>query len=139
MSVTRRSGRKHSIKGKRTRGKRSVHHKRKHARKSNKKKRSAHHKRSVATHRRRKRTRSMRGRSGIMRRFMRGGTSGMAPATLPGSIVPADMSNTYRTSLGGVTNVMDGINGVESDPSPLPYKDQLVRSDDLVGEVIRMA
>lgn len=139
MSVTRRSGRKHSIKGKRTRGKRSVHHKRKHARKSHKKKRSAHHKRSVPS-RRRRRTRSMRGRS----RYMRGGTTGMSPATLPGAtlpgaLMPADMSNTYRTSLGGVTNIMDGVNGVESDPSPLPYKDQLVRSDDLVGEVVRMA
>jgi hypothetical protein len=137
MSVTRKSVRKHAIKGKQTRSKHgkskhSVHHKRKHGRKSHHKKRSAHHKRSLTSRRRRRRTRSMRG--------MRGGSAlGFAPATVPSPLIPSDMSNAYRSTIGNVTSISDTLHGVESDPSPIPYKDQLVRSDDLVGEVLRMA
>ena len=142
MPVTKKSGRRHSIKGKRTRAKRSSHHKRKHtgskrarkhtgskrARKhSNKKKRSAHH-------RRRKHTRSMRGRRGSMH-----GGSASTSALVPSPWIPSDLTNIYRSGVGGVMDASNAMNGLESDPSPLPYKGQLVSDSNMVGEILRMA
>ena len=129
MPVTKRSSRRHSLKGKRTRAKRSAHHKRKRTgskrarKRSHKKKRGAHHKR-------RRHTRSMRGRRGSMH----GGS-----ALVPSPWIPSDLTNVYRSSVGGIMNTSNAMNGLESDPSPLPYKGQLVSDNNMVGEILRMA
>ena len=135
MPLTKKSGRRHSIKGKRTRAKRNsskakrrTHHRRK---RSHKKKRSAHRKR-------RRHTRSMRGRHGSMR----GGSasaSANTPALVPSPWIPSDLTNIYRTSVSGVTDTSNALNGLEADPSPLPYKGQLVGDGNMVGEILRMA
>jgi hypothetical protein len=128
MPLTKKSGHRHHIKGKRTRGKRSAPRKRstrrKRARKSNKKRRSAPHKR-------RRHTRSMRGRHGSMR----GGSS----ASVPSPWIPSDLTNIYRSGVGGIMDTSNAMNGLESDPSPLPYKGQLVGDVNMVGEILRMA
>ena len=129
MPVTKRSSRRHSLKGKRTRAKRSVHHKRKRAsskrarKHSNKKKRGAHHKT-------RRHTRSMRGRRGSMR----GGS-----ALVPSPLIPSGITNVYRSGVGGIMDTSNALNGMEADPSPLPYKGQLVDDNNMVGEILRMA
>ncbi len=141
MPVTKKSGRSHSLKGKRTRvkhhrAKRSAHHKRKRTgskrarKRSNKKKRSAHHKR-------RRHTRSMRGRRGSMR----GGSAWNANASslVPSPWIPSDPTNIYRSGVGGVMDASNAMSGLESDPSPLPYKGQLVSDGNMVGEILRMA
>ncbi|HIE82531.1 MAG TPA: hypothetical protein EYQ00_01185 [Dehalococcoidia bacterium] len=123
--MTKKTGRRHSLKGKRTRAKRTgskrrTHHKRK---RSHKKKRGAHHKR-------RKHTRSMRGRRGSMH----GGS-----ALVPSPWIPSDLTNVYRSGVGGIMDTSNALNGMESDPSPLPYKGQLVGDNNMVGEILRMA
>ena len=132
MSITKKATRKHTAikKGKHTRGKhskarRSAHHKRKHAASKHRRKRSSHHKR-------RRHTRSMRGRRGSMRG---GATSSLVPSPL----VPSDITNVYRSASGGIMNAANTMSGVEPEPSPLPYKDQLVSDSNMVGEILRMA
>ena len=133
MPSTRKATRRHAAikKGKRTRGKHS-NAKHSNAKHSNAK-RSAHHKRKrTAHHKRRRHTRSMRGRRGAM---SGGGTSDLVPSPW----IPSDLTNIYRTSVGGVMNTTNAMSGLEPDPSPLPYKGQLVSDDNMVGEILRMA
>jgi len=132
MPITRKANRRHPAikKGKRSRGKhgnakRSAQHKRNRTASKYKRKRSAHHKR-------RRSTRSMRGRSGAMH----GGTTN---ALVPSPWIPSDLTNVYRTATGGIMDTANAMSGLESDPSPLPYKDQLVGDGNMVGEILRMA
>ena len=121
MPITKKSGSRHHLKGKRSKVKRS--HKR----------RSRVHKKKRSTYRkRRRRTRSMRGRRGAMH-------GGSASALVPSPWIPSDMTNIYRTTTGGMMDTANAMNGLEADPSPLPYKDQLVGDGNMVGEILRMA
>lgn len=134
MPLTKKSGRRHSLKGKRTRAKRNsskakrgkaksrTHHRRK---RSHKKKRTAHRKR-------RRHTRSMRGRRGSMH-------GGSTTALVPSPWIPSDITNIYRSGVSGVMDTSNALNGMEADPSPLPYKGQLVGDGNMVGEILRMA
>jgi len=72
----------------------------------------------------------MRGRRGSMH----GGS-----ALVPSPWIPSDLTNVYRSSVGGIMNTSNAMNGLESDPSPLPYKGQLVSDNNMVGEILRMA
>lgn len=133
MPMTRKTHRSRTMKGKRTRGKhskprRSAMRKRKQTASKHKRKRSVHHKR-------RKRTRSMRGRRG-QRSAMHGGATS---ALVPSPWIPSDLTNIYRSATGGVMDATNAMSGLESDPSPLPYKDQLVGDGNMVGEILRMA
>ena len=127
MSLTKKTGRRHSLKGKRTRAKRTSSKRRAHnkRKRSHKKKRSAHRKR-------RRHTRSMRGRRGSMR-------GGSTSALVPSPWIPSDLTNVYRSGVGGIMNTSNALNGMEADPSPLPYKGQLVGDNNMVGEILRMA
>tara|TARA_B110000285_G_scaffold106479_1_gene121195 strand:- start:2282 stop:2707 length:426 start_codon:yes stop_codon:yes gene_type:complete len=141
MPLTNKSGRRQSLKGKRSRAKRSKSKRSKSKRsksKRSKSKRRTHRKRGSnkkkrgAHHKRRRHTRSMRGRRGSMH-------GGSASALLPSPWIPSDVTNVYRTGVGGIMNASNAVNGMDSDPSPLPYKGQLVDDGNMVGEILRMA
>jgi len=78
----------------------------------------------------------MRGRHGSMRG---GSASAFAPALVPSPWIPSDLTNIYRSGVGGVMDASNAVNGLEGDPSPLPYKGQLVSDSNMVGEILRMA
>jgi len=124
MPITKKSGSRHHVKGKRTRSKRS------HKRRSR-----VHKKKRSTRHKRRRRTRSMRGRRG-RRGAMHGGSTS---ALVPSPWIPSDMTNIYRTATGGMIDAGNAMSGLEPNPSPLPYKDQLVGDGNMVGEILRMA
>ena len=147
MPITKKASRRHDIKkGKHTRGKhskarRSAQHKRKHTASKHKRKHTAskHKRKRTPHHKRRRHTRSMRGRRGAMHG---GATSALSPAPtnlIPSPMVPSDLTNVYRTTTGGIMDTVNAMSGLESDPSPLPYKDQLVSDNNMVGEILRMA
>jgi len=78
----------------------------------------------------------MRGRHGSMRG---GSASAPSSASIPSPWIPSDLTNIYRSGVGGIMDTSNAMNGLESDPSPLPYKGQLVGDGNMVGEILRMA
>jgi hypothetical protein len=71
-----------------------------------------------------------------------GATSALSPAPsnlIPTPLVPSDLTNVYRSATGGVMDTVNAMSGSETDPSPLPYKGQLVTDSNMVGEILRMA
>ena len=140
MPITRKASRRHSAvkkskrstRGKHSKARRRAQDKRKTASKHKRKTASKHKRKRTAHHKRRRRTRSMRGRRGAMH-------GGATSTLVPSPWVPSDLTNIYRSATSGVMDATNAMSGVESEPSPLPYKDQLVSDGNMVGEILRMA